>query len=202
MLCNKSPQISGLKQHAFILSHFLGAGSPSTAQLASARGPTRLWSRRRWAAVSPRDLTGEEQLLKCTWLLALFKDTGASPWVAPASQPAGDIPSRYNLMSPSHLCALCWLQAGTGLTPKRRGSHGVGVQGAGHGSHCVACPAHHGTPRASWSSLAGSPSLELPFKPATEVWPLDPKHVETSPALAEGHRVASHGWPLLLPIAA
>lgn len=40
---------------------------------------------------------------------------------------------------------------------------------------------------------AGSPSLELPFEPATEVWPPDSKRVETGLALAEGHRAASYG---------
>lgn len=76
--------------------------------------------------------------------MAVFNDT----WASLGPQPAGDIPSRYHLMPPSHLCALCWLQAGTGLTHSQgEGLTRGGGPGAGHGSHCVACLARHGPPR-------------------------------------------------------
>lgn len=120
--------------------------------------------------------------------MAVFNDT----WASLGPQPAGDIPSRYHLMPPSHLCALCWLQAGTGLTHSQgEGLTRGGGPGAGHGSHCVACLARHGPPRPLGPHQLGL--LELPFQPASEVWPPEPKCVETGLALAEGRWAASYG---------
>lgn len=75
----------------------------------------------------------------------MFSDTWASPWVAPTSQPAGHVPSRYHLMSPSHLCALCWLQAGTGLTHSQ--AEGLTQGGGPGGGSREALRGLSGTPR-------------------------------------------------------